>query len=601
MTFSDIHNLWLIWSVPILFLICVWGMRRRFLLLQEFASAKGLGAIVPDVSAGKRWLKISLMLSVLLLMVVSLSGPQYGYHWKEIQRKGVDIIIALDCSKSMLAKDINPTRLDRAKREVFDLLGMLQGDRVGLVAFAGTAFLQCPLTLDYEAFYLFLNTLTPDYLPMGGTNLTAAVNTAMSGFKAEDASDKAIILITDGEDTGEGVVEAARAASDAGIKLFCIGVGGEDGVPIPSESSGYVKDREGNIILSKLDTATLKKMAAVSGGAYVRSVAGDMDLDAIYVQHIRGEMDATTLAQQKKKVLENRYQWFLALAVLALIVERCLPLSKTVGVILIFMMMTFPQVVLAGELKEILKQGATAYEAGEYDGARDAFISSQLLAPDRPEIYYNLGNTHYKLGDYDTALKNYEQALDTEAVDLRQKAHYNMGNSYVRKGQFDDAIEQYEAAIKLDSEDVQAKENLEFVKKLKEQQPSASSQENSNQEDSEKSEDKDGTQQPNDQKKDQNKGEDKNEPSKKDGSSEKQDNSASSEDRPSGASKEDESKNMGGQQKQETKESASEPMNKTDVSPEDQIQAEKMLNRLKDKPGRALIPMYEQQQVEKDW
>ena len=598
MTFSDIHILWLVWSVPVLCLVCVWGMRKRSRLLRRYASKRSLSAISPDVSTARRWLKISLVLAALLLMVFSLAGPQYGYQWQEIERKGVDIIIALDCSKSMLAKDIKPTRLDRAKREVFDLLAMLQGDRVGLVAFSGTAFLQCPLTLDYEAFYLFLNSLTPDFLPVGGTNLAAAVKTAVSGFKTEDASEKAIILITDGEQTGEGAVAAAQEAGDAGIKLFCIGVGGKDGVPIPSASSGYAKDKAGNIILSKLDASTLKQMAAVTGGAYVRSVAGDMDLDAIYVQHIREEMDATTLAQQKKKVLENRYQWFLSLALLLLFIERCLPIKKAMVLGLLLAMILFPRVSMASELKENLDKGEAAYEAGEYDKARDFFISSQLLAPDRPEIYYNLGNTHYKAGDYDLALKNYEQALDTENEALRQKAHYNMGNAYFRKGQYNEAIEQYEAALKLDTKDSHAKDNLEFVKKIKEQQPPASSQK-----EPKTSDKKDDHQQKDGEKKGQ-KADDTNDPSKKDNADTQQQDSAekSKQEKPP-APEENQSKAKGaGDQKDSADEDqAARQMKKPEESSEDKIQAEKMLNRLKDTPGRALMPMYQQQQVEKDW
>ena len=225
MSFSAINMLWLIWAVPVMLLVCLWGLRKRKAILSGYASEKGLFAISPHISAFRRWTKTVLLLVTILLMAVSLAGPQYGYSWKEIERRGVDLMLVLDCSRSMLAEDIRPNRLERAKREVLDLLGMLRGDRVGLVAFAGTAFLQCPLTLDYEGFHLFLDALNPGFLPVGGTDLAGAVSTATSAFNQEEATDKAIILITDGETTGEDPLAAARKAAEAGIKLFCIGVG----------------------------------------------------------------------------------------------------------------------------------------------------------------------------------------------------------------------------------------------------------------------------------------------------------------------------------------------------------------------------------------
>jgi Ca-activated chloride channel family protein len=170
--------LFLIWAVPLLFVVYIHGSRKRRRILKGFASVRGLSAIAPQTGSRRRRIKAALILGALFFMAIALCGPQYGYKWKEIERKGVDIVIAVDCSRSMLATDIRPTRLDRAKREVFDLLGMLKGDRIGLVAFAGTAFLQCPLTLDYEAFSLFMNVLSPDFLPVGGTDIPGAVLTS---------------------------------------------------------------------------------------------------------------------------------------------------------------------------------------------------------------------------------------------------------------------------------------------------------------------------------------------------------------------------------------------------------------------------------------
>ncbi len=254
--------LFFIWVVPLLVVIVLYGTRRRRDILQRFSSDHGLDAIAPDTTGARRWVKAALLMAGVLLVAISLAGPNYGFRWQEIRQRGVDIVIALDCSRSMTAADIQPTRLERAKREVFDLLAMLQGDRVGLVAFAGTAYLQCPLTLDYDAFNLFLNALTPDYLPVGGTDINAALQTAMDSFDPKSPADKAIILITDGEHTGSGdALKAAEALKQRDIKLFCIGVGGAEGVPIPAAAGGFKKDRSGQIVLSRLDETTLKAMA----------------------------------------------------------------------------------------------------------------------------------------------------------------------------------------------------------------------------------------------------------------------------------------------------------------------------------------------------
>ena len=246
MSFFRTQMLFFIWLVPLLVLVVAYGMRRRNGILHRFSSAHGLTSIAPQSTGRRRWIKAGLLAATVLFMTVALAGPKYGFRWQEIHQHGVDIILALDCSRSMTAADIKPNRLERAKREVFDLLGMLQGDRVGLVAFAGSAFLQCPLTLDYNAFNLFLGSLSPDYLPVGGTDITEALETAAGAFDPKSSADKAIILITDGENTGDGdPIKQAEALKEKKIKLFCVGVGGSDGVPIPEAEGGFKKDKSG--------------------------------------------------------------------------------------------------------------------------------------------------------------------------------------------------------------------------------------------------------------------------------------------------------------------------------------------------------------------
>ncbi|OQX24951.1 MAG: hypothetical protein BWK80_18190 [Desulfobacteraceae bacterium IS3] len=610
MNFARIEMLFLIWAVPLLLLVFVYGMKRRKKILSHFVSSQGLKSIVPAASSARRKIKAGLMLSVLFFLALALSSPRYGYNWVEIERRGVDIILALDCSKSMLASDIKPSRLDRAKREVYDLLAMLKGDRVGLVAFAGTAFLQCPLTLDYEAFNLFLNVLSPDFLPIGGTDITEAINVSVEGFDKKSNTEKAVILITDGENTGEGVpIKAAEKAKESGVKLFCIGVGSQDGVPVPEEQGGFKKDASGKIILTKLDEEALKKMAVMTGGTYVRSVAGDMDLDVIYTKEIRGKMEASELESDRKQIWEDRYQWFLALAILALTAELFLPSTKKMlsAIVLSCLIVSSTPAAHANPLK----QGLEAYNKGDYEKSLKLFIDAQLENPDQPEILYNVGNAYYKTGDFDAAASNFKEAMKTEDNRLKQKAIYNLGNANYRKEKFEDAVKNYEEAVKLDPNDLQAKQNLEFVKKvmeLKKQQQEQKQQEGDKQKEENSEEKKDAEAQKNEGEKNPEN------PEQAEGDNEKSAGDKSEEEKTApnyGNEKADENEAAGAKPAEENKDdeqkaaaakvAPSDESKDSSKDSDDKKQAERMLNRLNDQPGKAMIPFYRKQHVEKDW
>ncbi len=601
MKFVRIELLFLIWVIPVLFVVFVYGMKKRRKILSGFSSEKGLSVIAAESSHFRRKVKAGLLLCGLVFMVFALTGPRYGFRWQEIERKGIDIIIAIDCSRSMLAEDIKPTRLDRAKREIYDLLNMLQGDRTGLVAFAGTAFLQCPLTLDYGTFYLFLNNLSPDFMPVGGTDISAALHTAISGFSEEDNSEKAIILITDGESTGENPLGAAESAAKAGIKLFCIGVGKGDGAPVPDKKGGLRKDKAGKIILTKLDENMLKKISVLTGGSYVRSVAGDMDLEAIYLQEIRGKMEASTVSSGRKQIWEDRYQWFLIIAFIFFAIELFLPSRKAKSTALVVLCAVFIHVLpaQADSVYKSMQEGLKAYQNGEYEKALKKFIDAQLEEPDRPEIYYNIGNAYYKLGNYEEASKHYSQVLKSKNEKLRAKALFNTGNSNFRKNQFKEAVSDYEEAIKLDPDDMHAKKNLEFTKKIMEQKKKQS---DSKSDKSKKSED----------------GEEKQDKNQKNGQSGK--NSEKSDQGKTGSSGEDKASPEYGNELDKDQTDAQGPSTAEEKgengdddkrspgkeglasrTPEEKTQAERMLNRLHDKPGMGLMPTYRKQPVEKDW
>ncbi len=593
MKFARIELLYLVWIVPVLALFYLYGWRRRRHILSGYAAQRTLAQITPSGTVRRRRWGAVLSLSADVLTILALSGPQYGFQWQEVENQGIDIIIALDCSRSMLATDIKPTRLDRAKRKIFDLLNMLQGDRVGLVAFSGTAFLQCPLTVDYPAFYLFLDVLTPDYLPVGGTDLASAVQTAITAFDLQSRADKAVILITDGEHTGKNdPMEAVSAALKSGVKLFTIGVGSGDGVPVPEDNGGFKKDATGQIVLSKLDESLLSRMALTTGGSYVRSVAGDIDLETIYEEQIRARMESATVESGRKQIWADRYQWLLALAVALLLLTRWVrSYSKAGGLAL----------ALAGVIvtaipakADPLSLGFNAYQKGKYDEALQHYVEGQLKAPQNPELLYNIGNTYYKLKNFETAEAHYYQAMANAPPELRPRLLYNLGNSAYRRGRLDEAVRNYEAALQLNPDDPQIKENLAFVKEQLQKQQQDSSSEN------------------NQQNRDQNKRQQGNsEQQRQDGGpGQPQRNDRIQREEPSPATGNDgisqseqppvpDSTDGGQQGEDDLKETPRKIRSKGEAA--DQKAASQMLNRLKDQPGRAMMPDYKKQSVGKDW
>ena len=262
--------------------------------------------------------------------MLALTRPQWGYQWEDINQEGVDIIVALDVSRSMLAEDIKPNRLERAKRKISDLLDMLRGDRVGLVAFAGTSFVQCPLTLDYSAARIFLNAIDTDLIPVQGTALGDALRKSVKAFRTEDNKSKAIILITDGEDQTGQALQAAKEAREVGVKVFTIGIGKEIGAPLPNpdKTGGFLKNEEGEVILTKLDETTLQKISLETGGSYVRSVTGDIDLKTIYLDQINQNLEKKKFKSERRKIWQERFQWFIFPALLFLLYEANLAERK---------------------------------------------------------------------------------------------------------------------------------------------------------------------------------------------------------------------------------------------------------------------------------
>ncbi|MBW1785094.1 MAG: VWA domain-containing protein [Deltaproteobacteria bacterium] len=326
MTFVRLWILNFFWAIPLVILVLVIAARRKRRALDKLADPELLERLTGRSQRSRLLLKGILLSAAVGLMVLSIAGPRWGSRYQEVRQKGVDIMIAVDVSPSMTVADVAPDRLERARREIMDFLKVVRGDRVGLIAFSGAAFVQCPLTLDYGALQMFLRALEPGLVPVPGTDLGSAVETALSSFDYTSETDRVILLITDGEDNEAKGLDAARKAAEKDAKIFVFGIGDVSGGPIPEADGGggFKKDEDGNLVLSKLDEASLQKIASLTGGTYVQSQAGDLDLDVLYFSGIKARTQAKTLKSGKIKVYEERFAVFLLAAFLLLVVEGLL-------------------------------------------------------------------------------------------------------------------------------------------------------------------------------------------------------------------------------------------------------------------------------------
>ena len=311
-------------SVVLIVIFYIWVMKRRESLMERFAEKNMLGGITPTVSIARKIWKIVLTGSAFLLCLFALARPQWGFEWQEIKKTGLDMLIAIDVSKSMLAHDVKPNRLERSKLAVKDLVSKLNGDRIGLLAFAGSAFLQCPLTIDYNGFLLSLDDVNTDTIPRPGTSISGAIKEAIETFKGPEKKFKVLVLITDGEELEGDAMRAANEAAQAGIRIYCIGVGTAEGELIPAINEqgerAYLADREGHAVKTHLNEDLLKKIAVATGGSYVHATQSDFGLILLYDKVI-SKLEKHDLDTKTKKHYQERYQIFLGLAIALLLIE----------------------------------------------------------------------------------------------------------------------------------------------------------------------------------------------------------------------------------------------------------------------------------------
>ena len=320
--FAHTYYFYLFLLIPVFVAVFILFLVWRRNALNKFGNRVVIQQLMPEYSNAKLLLKFILLLIAFVFLVFAIAGPQTGSRLEQVKRKGIDLMIALDVSNSMLAEDIRPNRLERARQAISRLIDNLEGDRIGIVVFAGKAYMQLPITTDYGAAKMFLSTINTNIIPTQGTAIGAAMEMAASSF-GESKHNKAIVIITDGEDHEGNVLEQAEAAVRNGISVYTIGMGSQEGSPIPiyngNVQTGYKKDREGNTVISKLDETLLQRIASIGNGIYVRANNSETGLQKIFEDI--NKIQKTEIESRQFSDYESRFQYFLAVTLIFLIIE----------------------------------------------------------------------------------------------------------------------------------------------------------------------------------------------------------------------------------------------------------------------------------------
>ena len=319
--FADIEMLWWLLTIPVFVVAYVLITRHKRRQLSEFGDPELMAQLMPDASKSRPIVKFALLMGALSLLILAAARPQYGQQEKTVKRQGIEVMVALDISNSMLAEDVAPNRLDRAKQMLSKMIDNMVDDKVGLVVFAGEAFTQLPITCDYVSAKMFLNTISPKLIPTQGTAIGAALQTAIRSFGSQESdAGRAIILITDGENHEDDAIAAAKQAQELGIQVFVIGIGKPEGSPIPVPSTNdYIKDRSGQVVVSRLNEEMCQEIAQAGKGAYVRC-----DNTNTAMRALQQELDRIATTDLETTVYADyneQYQSFVLIALLLLVID----------------------------------------------------------------------------------------------------------------------------------------------------------------------------------------------------------------------------------------------------------------------------------------
>ena len=511
--FEDPIYLWLLVLIPILALVRFVTYRNQKKRLRKFGDLKLLKALMPDVSHFRPRVKFWLLLVALALLIVMLARPQMGTKISQEKRTGIETIIALDISNSMLAEDIVPSRLDRSKMMVENLVDHFTNDKIGLIVFAGDAFVQLPITSDYVSAKMFLSSIDPSMMATQGTDIAIAINMAVSSFTQEEGIGKAVIVITDGEDHEGGALEAAEEAKKKGMSVYVLGVGSTQCAPIPIPGTGdYMKDNTGNTVMSALNEEMCRQVAQAGGGVYIH-----VENNSAAQQQLDNELDKLSKKETSTTVysdFDEQFQAFGILALLLLIIEICIfdrrnPLLKNLSLfskkkVAAVLLLLVAMSVSAQTDRQYIRQGNKQFNAGDYPNAEVSYRKAVEKNPKNPQAVYNLGNALMAQKKDSAAIEQFQNASKLETNPLRKyQSFHNMGVICQSHKMYGEAIEAYKNALRLNPADDETRYNLILCKHEKEKQDQNKQNQDQNKQDQKQDDKKDQ------QKQDQNKDKDK--------------------------------------------------------------------------------------------
>ena len=479
--FEDPIYLYLLVLIPILALVRFVSYRNQKKRLRKFGDPALLKALMPDVSRFRPSVKFWILEGALALLIVMLARPQMGTKINHEKRVGIETIIAMDISNSMRAEDIVPSRLDRSKMMVENLVDHFSNDKIGLIVFAGDAFVQLPITSDYVSAKMFLSSIDPSMIATQGTDIATAIDMATHSFTQEEGIGKAIVVITDGEDHEGGAVEAAQAAKDNGMRVYVLGVGSVNGAPVPIPGTGdYMKDNSGNTVMSALNEDMCKQVAQAGGGAYIHvenNSAAQEQLDNELDKLAKKETTTTIYSE-----FDEQFQAFGILAVLLLILEICIydrrnPLLKKISLfggkknVAVMLLLLVAATSSAQTDRQYIRQGNRQFHTGDYANAEVSYRKAIEKNPKNPQAAFNLGNALMAQKKDSAAVEQYENASKLETNPLRKaQAFHNIGVVCQSHKMYGEAIEAYKNALRLNPNDDETRYNLVLCKHQKQKQ-----------------------------------------------------------------------------------------------------------------------------------
>ncbi len=469
-------------------LAAILPMAALYLLVKQWKknTAKKIGdpalvkQLIRDYSPSKFLLKFVLVIAAFAILVLALANPRTPNGATNVSRSGIDVMIALDVSKSMLAQDIKPDRLSRSKQLITKLIDKLSDDRIGIVVFAGKAYLQMPLTTDHAAAKMYLSSATPDVVPTQGTVIGDALKMCYSAFNTKEKKYRSVILISDGEDHDENALKIAKAMADEGVMINTVGVGSSDGSTIMDAATNELKkDQQGNLVITRLNEAELKNIAVTGNGLYQLLSSAD---------EVASNMDAQLKTMGKRSITENSsmvyryfFQWLLAIAMMLLVIELFLSERKSIKKIksvnpslatTVLLLLTYA-VSFSQTKDKLIKKGNDAYAEKKYDVAAKNYLKVTAKDPANEKAFYNLGNALYKKGKAEESVQAYDASIlhSKSAVD-KSAAWYNKGVVLQNDKKLSECIDAYKNALKLNPADEDARLNLQkaLLKQQQEQQ-----------------------------------------------------------------------------------------------------------------------------------